>query len=137
MVIGSLFFLRQTRGYITSTPKSADFREKWRKSSKNERASCIPLPKIGERPYLAPSKTHFRARFYAHFWPLFAPYFCTPNPHSTPILIIYIFFLIPQTPNNSNIQLGKESPLNSNLDSNLQQYSNNKSMVIRIKMDDD
>jgi len=51
--------LCRRRGYITSTPKSADFSKKQRFWPKNERASCMPGRKIGERPYLAPPKTHF------------------------------------------------------------------------------
>jgi len=47
------------RGYITSTPKSALFSKKWPKTAKNERASCMPGPKNGERPYLAPSVPGF------------------------------------------------------------------------------
>jgi len=56
-LLGPVLFWPQTRGYITSTPKSADFREKQRKWPKNERASCIPRAKNGERPYLAGPKT--------------------------------------------------------------------------------
>jgi len=59
-LLGPVLFRPQTWGYITSTPKSADFREKQRKWPKNERASCIPLAKNGERPYLAVPKTLFR-----------------------------------------------------------------------------
>jgi len=57
----------QTRGYITSTPKSDKFPKKRPKTPKNERASCMPVPKNGERPYLAVSKTLFRTRFLALF----------------------------------------------------------------------
>jgi len=52
-------FCSRRRGYITSTPKSADFREKSQKRAKNERASCMPRRFFAERPYLAPPKHEF------------------------------------------------------------------------------
>jgi len=60
-------FLAADRGYITSTPKSADFSKKHEKTPKNERSSCIPLAKNGERPYLAPPKTQFSDPIFALF----------------------------------------------------------------------
>jgi len=49
------------RGYITSTPKSVNFAKKTQKRPNYERDSCMPGPKNGERPYLAPPKTQFLA----------------------------------------------------------------------------
>jgi len=65
--------LARTPDYITSTPKSDHFPKKWPKTPKNERASCIPLPKNGERPYLAPSKTLFRGPILALFCGVLLP----------------------------------------------------------------
>jgi len=47
------------RGCITSTPKTADFGEKWRFWPKYERSSCMPRRKNGERPYPEPRKVPF------------------------------------------------------------------------------
>jgi len=47
------------RGCITSTPKTADFGEKWRFWPKYERSSCMPLAKNGERPYPEAPKSQF------------------------------------------------------------------------------
>jgi len=72
------------RGYITSTPKSGHFLKKQQKRAKYERASCMPGPKNGERPYLAvPEPT---------FWGLFFASFC-PN---------FLIFLLPSLPTNFN-----------------------------------
>jgi len=85
----------QVRGYITSTPKSAEFPKKWPKTAKNERASCMPVPKIGERPYLAPPKTQFSDPIFTLFCPqlsilfhlpkhpAYSFYILLPNPKST------------------------------------------------------
>jgi len=53
------FFLGSGRGCITSTPKTADFREKPRKCPKYERDSCMPRRKNGERPYPRAPKSQF------------------------------------------------------------------------------
>jgi len=66
------------RGYITSTPKSADFSKKHEKWPKNERSSCIPQPKIGERPYLAPPKTLRKTPIFLDFDPIFPPIILHP-----------------------------------------------------------
>jgi len=55
------------RGYITSTPKSAEFLKKTRKWRKYERDSCIPEPKNGERPYLAVPETPFLGSVFSSF----------------------------------------------------------------------
>jgi len=46
-------------GCITSTPKLLDFLKKQRFWAKNERASCMPGAKNGERPYLAAPEPGF------------------------------------------------------------------------------
>jgi len=45
-----------------------------------------PLPKNGERPYLAPPKTQFSDLFFGYFWGIQAAtpaYFLHPNPTPT------------------------------------------------------
>jgi len=59
MAFGTPKFGTGFRGYITSTPKSVNFSKKHEKWPNYERSSCMPGPKIGERPYLAPPKTQF------------------------------------------------------------------------------
>jgi len=41
--------------------------KKTQKTSKNERASCMPGPKNGERPYLATSETPFLGVIFGSF----------------------------------------------------------------------
>jgi len=67
------------RGYITSTPKSVTFSKKQRFSRKNERASCIPRRKNGERPYLAPPLSRKSGLFLASF----SSFFCRLLPIPT------------------------------------------------------
>jgi len=83
-------FLPGFRGYITSTPKSVNFAKKTQKWAKNERDSCMPLPKNGERPYLAPPKTQFSDPFFDYFRGLL-----NPKPRPTPVF----FHLINPIPN--------------------------------------
>jgi len=59
------------RGYITSTPKSADFLKKQRFWRKYERDSCMPEPKNGERPYLAVPEATFWGLFLGLFSGIF------------------------------------------------------------------
>jgi len=63
----------QWRGCITSTPKTADFREKWLFLRKYERDSCIPFSKNGERPYPEPPKRPFWGPGFLGFRPSFYP----------------------------------------------------------------
>jgi len=55
------------RGYITSTPKSAEKAKKCQKWPKNERSSCMPPPNFAERPYLAVSKSLRTGPIFAYF----------------------------------------------------------------------
>jgi len=90
-------FRQSDRGCITSTPKSDDFSKKVEKTRKYERDSCIPGPKNGERPYLAPSVPSFLDPFLARF----SATFCSPQPpwslrlplpNTTQPNLIYIFY---------------------------------------------
>jgi len=72
------------RPCITSTPKLRLFLKKTQKSRKNERDSCIPWPKNGERPYLAVPEATFWGLFLGSFFGLFL--------HPTPILPAYFYF---------------------------------------------
>jgi len=47
--------------------------KKQQKWPKNERDSCMPEPKNGERPYLAPSVPAFLGLIFATFWSIFTP----------------------------------------------------------------
>jgi len=80
----------RSRHYITSTPKSEHFLKKQRKSPKNERDSCMPGAKNGERPYLAVPETPFLGSFFACFYRYFSS-FHTIQPSQT---YIFIFFFI-------------------------------------------
>jgi len=75
------------RGYITSTPKSADFLKKTCFWAKNERACCMPGAKNGERPYLAVPEPVFPGLFFGLFWGIFAGHYVvshpSPNPHAS------------------------------------------------------
>jgi len=96
------YFGQADRGCITSTPKSADFSKKHEKWPKYERDSCIPGPKNGERPYLAPSVPGFWDPFLARFlgilsssrplWTLRLPIPTTTLTHST---FLFYFYIIP------------------------------------------
>jgi len=69
-------------GCITSTPKLLSFLKKSRFWAKNERASCMPGPKNGERPYLAVPEATFWGLFLGIFSPIFIPthpYFASPS----------------------------------------------------------
>jgi len=77
-------------GCITSTPKSADFSKKQRFWPKNERASCMPGPKNGERPYLAVPVPLFLDPFFASFLPILLSSSHTTH-HSQPPILYFIF----------------------------------------------
>jgi len=62
-------YLGLAGGCITSTPKTADLREKPRKCPKYERSSCMPGQKNGERPYP-------EARKVAFWTPGLGPFYC-------------------------------------------------------------
>jgi len=83
----SLPFSAAWRGYITSTPKSADFSKKHRFWPKNERASCMPPPKFAERPYLAGPKTLSGTPILG----LFSAQFCASQPIKHPQHIFFFF----------------------------------------------
>jgi len=73
-----------SRGYITSTPKSTTFSKKTRFWTKNERASCIPQPKNGERPYLAVPEPTFWGAIFGLFYQLSVPIHPDVSPPHTP-----------------------------------------------------
>jgi len=66
-------FCTSDRGCITSTPKSDKIVKKQQKRRKYERDSCIPWPKNGERPYLAPSVPAFWDPFLARIFAILYP----------------------------------------------------------------
>jgi len=69
--------------------------KKREKTAKYERDSCIPWPKNGERPYLAPSVPGFSGLIFADFWRIFDLISCShfisthqPHPAHTSTLLL-------------------------------------------------
>jgi len=85
------------RGYITSTPKSAEFLKKTQKWLKNERDSCIPEPKNGERPYLAVPEPTFWGLFFRLFFAILLHHLHLTHPDFIFCLYFYFYY----TPSNS------------------------------------
>jgi len=100
------------RGYITSTPKSAEFLKKTRKWRKYERDSCIPEPKNGERPYLAVPEATFWGPIFSSFFVNFLHFNHQSYSHFIFCSSFYLYY-IPSTSTPGMLALSYNSITNS------------------------